>query len=292
MTRRTRTPVTRPLLRWHGGKWRIAPWVIEHFPQHRCYVEAFGGAASVLLRKSRVGAEVYNDLDDDVVNLFRLLRDPDCAAQLLHALELTPFARTERDECCALADTPVEQARRLIVRSFMGFGSDSSRIDRCTGFRSSSNRDGGGSTPARDWANYPPALEAIVNRVRGVVIEHRDALEVMRIHDQPWTLHYVDPPYLPATRRIHSGHGYVHELSAQDHRRLLQGLRDLQGMVVLSGYPHASYSRALCDWRPVSLQTYADGAQPRTEMLWLNPATQRALAQQELPFGINKGAAA
>ncbi|WP_208623973.1 DNA adenine methylase [Komagataeibacter swingsii] len=286
------SPVTRPLLRWHGGKWRIAPWITEHFPHHRCYVEAFGGAASVLLRKLRSGAEVYNDLDDDVVNLFRVLRNPAHADQLVRLLEMTPFARTEHDDCREHADCPVERARRMVVRSFMGFGSDSCRMDRRTGFRSSTNRDGGRSSPARDWANYPDALRAIIERVQSVVIEHRDAMEVMQIHDQPWTLHYVDPPYLPATRRMHAGHGYVHELSGKDHRKLLSALRGLKGMVVLSGYPHSSYDRMLRGWRSVSIQTYADGARPRTEMLWLNPATQSALAQQELPLHINKEKAA
>lgn len=286
------SPVTRPLLRWHGGKWRIAPWITEHFPHHRCYVEAFGGAASVLLRKPRSGAEVYNDLDDDVVNLFRVLRNPAHADQLVRLLEMTPFARTEHDDCRKHADCPVEHARRMVVRSFMGFGSDSCRMDRRTGFRSSTNRDGGRSSPARDWANYPDALRAIIERVQSVVIEHRDAMEVMQIHDQPWTLHYVDPPYLPATRRMRAGHGYVHELSGKDHRKLLSALRGLKGMVVLSGYPHSSYDRMLRGWRSVSIQTYADGARPRTEMLWLNPATQSALAQQELPLQINKEKAA
>src|SRR3954470_24963100 len=89
------TALIRPALRYHGGKWKIAPWIISHFPPHRIYVEPFGGAASVLLRKHRAYAEVYNDLDDWAVNLFRLLGDEQSAERLRRLLELTPFARTE-----------------------------------------------------------------------------------------------------------------------------------------------------------------------------------------------------
>jgi DNA adenine methylase len=85
----------RPVLRAHGGKWRIAPWILGHLPAHRIYVEPYGGGASVLLRKERSYAEIYNDLDGEIVNFFRVLRDPEQAGRLLELLELTPFAREE-----------------------------------------------------------------------------------------------------------------------------------------------------------------------------------------------------
>lgn len=257
---------TRPVLRWHGGKWNLAPWVIENLPPHRIYVEPFGGAASVLIRKRRSYAEVYNDLDDDVVGLFRVLRDAALAPRLVEAVALTPFARVEQVEAYQLADDPVERARRLIVRSFMGFGSNG--VHRATGFRANSNRSG--TTPARDWANYPPALAAIVECLSGVTVEHRDAKAVMAAHDGPQTLHYVDPPYLPETRD--KGGDYAHELTAGQHIELLEFLQTLEGMVVLSGYPHPTYDAALAGWTRVERKALADGARARVEVLWKNPA--------------------
>jgi DNA adenine methylase len=257
---------TRPVLRWHGGKWNLAPWVIGFFPPHKCYVEPFGGAASVLIRKPRAYAEVYNDLDGAVVNLFRVLRS-ERAEELVKLVRLTPFAREEFMSAYGEAEDEVERARRLIVRSFMGFGSNGH--NRSTGFRANSNRSG--TTPAHDWHNYPDALAHIVTRLQGIVIENRDAKQVMAAHDTPATLHYVDPPYVLSTRSDPSK-DYHTELSDDDHADLLQFLRGLAGTVILSGYPHAEYDAALHDWHRVERKHLADGARERTEVLWINRA--------------------
>lgn len=268
--------ISRPVLRWHGGKWLLAPWIISYFPEHKVYVEPFGGAASVLLRKPRAYAEIYNDLDDEVVCLFRVLRHEGSAKRLVERLELTAFARAEFEAAYAMSPDPVEIARCLIVRSYMGFGSDGTRRDLTTGFRASSSRSG--TTPARDWQNYPAALGAIIDRLRGVVVEHRGAIACMARHDSPETLHYVDPPYMPATRQTcHRGHGYNHELTADDHRVLLAELKQLSGMVVLSGYDHPLYETALTGWFRTERATYADGARPRREVLWINPVAYERL---------------
>lgn len=271
--------VTRPVLRWHGGKWLLAPWIIENLPPHRVYVEPFGGAASVLLRKPRAYAEVYNDLDGDVVNLFRVLRDETTGPRLADMVRLTPFSRDEQVEAYDTADDAVEQARKLIVRSFMGFGSNGTH--RATGFRANSNRSG--TTPARDWFNYPEALAAVVERLRGVTIENRDACEVMAAHDTDEALHYVDPPYLPETRD--PGGDYAHELTADDHGKLLVFLRGLKGAVVLSGYPHPLYDEALPGWHRIERAALADGARARTEVLWINPQAEARCHHSRGLFG-------
>lgn len=268
---------TRPVLRWHGGKWKLAPWIISHFPKHRVYVEPFGGAASVLLRKERSYAEVYNDLDQDVVTLFRVLRDAEAGAALLAALKLTPFAKMEFEESYKPATDQIEIARRLVIRSFMGFGSNGHNAATKTGFRSNSNRSG--TTPARDWANYPDLLPTIIERLTGVVIETRDACGVMSAHDGAETLHYVDPPYMFETRSksMHRNGCYAHEMDRGGHVRLLNHLRTLEGMIILSGYPDELYDTLLADWRRVEIAAHADGARDRVEVLWLNPSCSSAL---------------
>jgi hypothetical protein len=180
-------PVTRPAVRWYGGKFRLAPWIIAHCPPHRIYVEPFGGGGSVLLRKPRAYAEVYNDLDDWIVNLFKVLRDRTKSTRLIELLRLTPFARVEFEEADTATSDDVENARRLIVRAFMGFGSNAHAADpkpavfrsyvrganktgnprtgfRSTGFRSNSNRSG--TTPARR-RRFRRRVERPVGQARG-----------------------------------------------------------------------------------------------------------------------------
>lgn len=273
------TKPTRPALRYHGGKWMLAPWIIAHLPPHRVYVEPFGGAASVLIRKPRAEAEVYNDLDGEIVNLFRVLRDPLQAEELRRQLELTPFARQEFELSYETHSNPVEQARRTVARSFMAFGS-SGTSGRRTGFRADSTRLRG--APSRDWMNVPEAIAAVAGRFRGVTIENRDACEVMARHDAPETLHYVDPPYLPETRNLGSPYckkgQYRHELTRDQHADLLEFVRGLSGYVVLSGYDSELYNTALRGWVRVERRALATGARPRTEVLWINRPSQDVLA--------------
>jgi len=263
------TRPTRPLLRWHGGKWLLAPWIISHFPAHRVYVEPFGGAGSVLLRKDRSYAEVYNDMDGEVVNLFRVVQQN--GGELVRLLRATPFARREFKLSYEPIDNPVEQARRTVIRSFMGFGSNSH--NKATGFRSNSNRSG--TTPAKDWQNYPDCLVRVVERLRGVVVEDRDASACCVAHDGPKTLHYLDPPYVFETRD--KGTDYRFEMTDAEHARLKETLDGLEGFVCVSGYQSSLYNEVYSDWDCRLRPSYADGARPRVEALWLNPALSKSL---------------
>lgn len=274
--------VRRPILRYHGGKWKLAEWITSHFPPHRVYVEPFGGGGSVLLRKPRSYAEVYNDRWGDVVNLFRVLRDQEQACRLAQLLELTPYAR---DEFMATYEPdsgdPVEDARRMIFRSLAGFGSAAASRSHVTGFRGSSNRSG--TTPAQDWRNYPGHVPDFIDRLRGVVIENRAAADVIAQHDSPETLFYVDPPYPHSTRGFRRRNAaYAFELTDEDHEQLAGVLHAVSGMVVLSSYPCDLYDGLYRGWQKIEIGTHADGANDRIEVLWLNPACADAQRQPRL----------
>lgn len=259
--------VTRPMIRYHGGKWRLAPWIISHFPSHRVYVEPFGGAASVLLKKPRSHAEVYNDLDAEMVNLFRVARDR--GSELRRSLELTPFAREEFDLAWQPADDLLERARRTVVRAAMGRDAASATMHRKCTFRVHTGSQTRQATTMQDWTNFPAALDGIIDRLRGVAIENREASEVMAAYDGKDVLHYVDPPYVVSTRPTFND--YRHELDDAGHVALIESLRSLKGKVLLSGYDCELYRDLLRGWRKVERQAFADGGNARVEAVWLSP---------------------
>ncbi len=267
---------TRSVLRYFGGKWTLAPWVIAHLPQqHRIYVEPFGGAASILMRKPRSPVEVYNDLDQEIVGIFEVLQDPAQCAALMRRLRRTPYSRGEFERAFIRTDDPIVRAQRAIVRAYQSMHHTSLFNPKKTTFADA--RHLSGSSKSREWANYPRSLATVHRRLQGVVIERRDALEVLRVQDSPETLFYVDPPYVPATR---SSGGYRHELDAAQHVALLEALKRVQGMVVLSGYPSPMYDEALAGWRRVERQHNAMAlkAHARTEVLWISPNAAARLA--------------
>jgi DNA adenine methylase len=260
----------RPILRYHGGKWRIAPWILSYIPKHKIYVELFGGGGSILLRKSRSYSELYNDLDGEIVNLFRVTRER--GYELMEKLILTPYSREEFLLAYEPSNDPLEQARRTVIRSFMGFGSSAATQGKSTkgkkpstGFRTNTNR--AGTTTAHDWANYPDALKGIIDRLRGVIIENRNALEIIPIHDTEQTVFYADPPYLPSVRDY--GKDYRYEMSIEDHIKLAEKLNRVKGAALISGYHSGLYEELYKGWVRREKKTYADGALPRTEVLWM-----------------------
>lgn len=274
--------VTSPALRYHGAKFRLASWVMQFFPPHRCYVEPYGGAAGVLLQKPRAYAEVYNDLDGDVVNFFSILRDPVDRAKLIEACILTPYARDEFDLAWEPTDDRIERARRLAIRAQMGFGSAGATKGK-TGFRIDTRRKYG--TSQQLWVEYPKAIAAAGERFTGVMIENRPAIEVLQQHDAPDALFFVDPPYMHETRVLGAGKTgyYSHEMTDDEHAELLDVLLELEGCVVVTGYETDLYQERLKGWTHHTTSSRISagrGTAVRTEHAWLNPACATQLDQR------------
>lgn len=269
---------TRPALRYFGGKWSIADWIIGYLPAHECYVEPYGGSAAVLLRKPPATFEVYNDLDSAVVTFFRVLRrQPD---ELIRAINCTPWSREELAVSYA-DDAPddLERARRLYVQlwqAWHGHGHEQTsgwRYQRAAIARST-------KYVIREW-NQTAHLSAIAARLKLVQIEHDTAINVIQRYDHPGAVFYVDPPYVHVTRKRSDRRAgsYKHEMDDADHRALAEALHACRGAVLLSGYTSPLYAELYGDWERVERVAIDNAGNRRTESLWLNPAAITGQAQ-------------
>lgn len=272
-TERLRSP-----LNYFGSKSRIASRIVKYFPAHHTFVDVFGGSAAVLLAQPPSPVEVYNDIDGDLVNFFRVLQDPNLYAKLCWALSHTLHSRAEFELAKQKAADPVEAARRFMVRqrqSFGGKGYDWSYSVHKT--------IGGMASVPRRWQQGIEALPAARTRFHDVQIEQADWREVMLRFDSPETLFYCDPPYHPDVRV--SGK-YRHEFTARDHQQFVAFLPAIRGMVALSGYQTEAY-KALerGGWKRVDfkIRTHSsDYRSRRVESLWLSPNCAQGVENRNL----------
>lgn len=268
----------RPALRYYGGKWNLAPWIISHFPPHKNYVEPCGGAASVLLQKPRSPLETYNDLDGNVVNFFRVLRDrPD---ELIYKLGLTPWSREEA--MLPINDNGidcVEWARRYWIKSWMIIG-DLGKTHEA--FRVSNKPK---SKPS-DIMRQIPYLWYWIERMQGVQIENCDAIKLITRNDSQETLYYFDPPYVQDTRS--HKFEYIEEVTTDFHMAASDTLRGTQGYAIVSGYACPLYTELYeaHGWHRVDKEAQTNSGGKRIESLWLSPRTWAALHQDvsDLPL--------
>ena len=258
-----------PALLYHGSKFRLASWVRQFFPPHRLYVEPYAGSMAVLLTKDPAQTEVANDLDQEVVNFFRILRTR--SDELINQIMLTPYSRAEFDASYAPADDDLERARRLYVRSWMGYGVKLGRWK--TGFQTAISPTA--PNISRRWTRVDH-LWILAERLRSTIIECEPALRVIRRYDAPDALFYVDPPYVASTRSKWFAAGYNHEMTEQDHIELAGLLHRIKGMAIIAGYPSALYNQLYDGWRMVSTSARNVKSQIVTECMWLSPAVTRA----------------
>jgi DNA adenine methylase len=267
-----------PALRYHGSKWRDAARIIRYFPPHLTFVDNYAGSAAVLLQKAPSRFEVLNDLNGDVTTFFQILRDQ--PQQLIRAIELTPYSRKELALAFQVTSDPLETARRFYVRSWQGWGAGALKEKKGWRYMHSPTRS---SSVAEDWQRTEHLWD-IAKRLRQVQIECTPALEILKRMDTPHTLFFLDPPYLPDTRKgsCAPSSQYVFDMDEKAHRVLGKQLQAIQGMVILCGRPSALYDELYAGWSSVSWQSQTNGGGAATECLWLSPKASAALEQVQL----------
>ncbi len=264
-------------LKWHGGKYYLAPKIVRLLPPHLHYVEPYAGSLAVLLQKDPRGvSEVVNDLHGELMNFWMVLADENLFAKFVHRAQVTPFSETlfeQAGDPSIAEESPSARAYWFFVRCRQSragcFGEFATLTRRRT--RRGMNEQ------AAAWLSAVEGLPQVHARLQRVVILRRDALDVIKSQDGPASLFYLDPPYLHDTRA--STGQYQHEMSRDEHVALLERLATIQGKFLLSGYPSALYDEYASrhGWRHVDFQlpnNAAGGKTKRrmTERVWMNYA--------------------
>jgi len=256
--------IRRPALKYYGGKWRLAPWIISHFPPHNHYIEPCFGGGSVLLRKPPSDLESVNDLNGRVVNFFKILRDR--PNDLIRLIDLTPWAQEEYDLSKIGCDDSLEDARQFFIMSWMSING----APLPTGFRIGKTRGGRGTVAPQDIINH--SLYKVAKRIKSVQITNLDAIEFLnKFSDDPNSLIYFDPPYLSSTRTGRF-YGEWDDFDKQ-HKEAAEILRNSPAYIIVSGYICDEYYELYEEygWTRVDKKNRVQNNKKRTESLWLSP---------------------
>lgn len=271
---------------YFGAKLKLASKIVEMLPPHAAWVEVFCGSAAITCAKQPVPIEVINDLDGQIVNVFQQLRTN--PRRLINAISLTPYAKQELEFCRGNLDhrSPLERARRFLVFSMMTVnGTLGSRAG--FSFSDAHSRHGREARVSR-WLALPKRLQDVVNRLRNVRVENRDAVSIVRMFsDRPASLLYLDPPYFVKRRR-----GYVVDARHEEfHRLLLNACVKARCMMLISGYDTDLYNEALSSargWSRVTIDTIVRDTvgkkYARREVLWMNKSFTRAKQSGRIPI--------
>lgn len=250
------------VLKYPGAKNRLASWICDYIPEHKVYLEPYFGSGAVFFNKEPCHIETINDLNSDVYNFFKVLRDE--GKLLATALYMTPYSREEYERAYIVDDTDsdVEKARKFCVKCWQGFGCANLYKN---GFRS--GQQSNSPNCAKSWGDIPETLKQASERLKQAQIENLPAAELIKRYNTLDVFIYADPPYLPGTRK---GYLYKHEMTVEEHKELLEALIKHPGKVLISGYDNDLYNEILVGWNKVQKKTQAEKGLARTETLWMN----------------------
>lgn len=258
---------------YFGGKFYHVREIIPLMCKLNGYCEPFGGSASILINREPCELEVYNDLNNDIVNFFRVLREN--PEELIRRIELTPYSRQEFRNCLEFYDNcsdPIERARMFYVLVRQSVNSvfslkvlteKSWSFIKHPKYRHSSKMSAVSS--AGEW------LDLIAKRLKNVTIENDDAIKVIKRYDSEDMMFYCDPPYPHECREFIDA--YEYEMSDEQHIELYEVLSRCRGKIMVSSYENELYNKLYKDWIKIKLTPKTAPSSQRTirqEVLFLN----------------------
>ena len=253
---------------YYGGKFSHLGFILPLLPSCSHFVDVFGGSGSVLMNRDPSPIETYNDIDQRVVNFFRVLRQN--PQELINALELTPYSRLEHELAKTHSKDELEEARRFFVLISQSRNAIANSSANWTSTRTTTRR--GMSKNVSAWLSSIDGLEEVVERFRSVQIENERAIPLIRKYDDKDTLFYCDPPYVHTSRV--SVDNYKFEMVLEEHIELAEVLNNTSAKVALSGYDDPFYDMYYSDWYKTIATEKGIGSSKtlatRQEVLWTN----------------------
>ena len=257
------------VIQYPGKKSYIAKWIVGRFPngyQKMTYLEPFFGSGSVFFCKERSSIETINDIDSEIFNLFVQIRDN--PNELAGLLKNTLWGRDEQNLAFEYCESPIERARRCIVRFWFTFGGNGNIRN---GMRFEIKHNTGGNKYFH--LKLPDMILKISERLKHndkclVQIENKNVFELIPKYDRENVLMYLDPPYVLETRN--NKKYYKHEFTDDDHEKLLRLVSCSNAKIIISGYMNDLYHKYLRRWRCETVTTKDQAGNRKAECIWLN----------------------
>lgn len=252
--------MTNPVLLYPGGKYKIRDWICSYIPPHRSYLEPFCGGASIFFAKSPCELEILNDINGDICNFFRVLRDQ--GEELAKKIFLTPYSREEYENAYipSSEDTELERARKFCIKCNLSFAGGNRYK---TGFRIGR---------ADNWNQLPETIIEAAKRIKQAQIESMPAIELIKKYQNSETFIYLDPPYYFQNSTDKYQYLYKHILKPEEHEEMLKILVESPAKILLSGYENSLYEKYLekNGWKKKKKIAVANKGGYREETLWMN----------------------
>ena len=269
--------MTKSPINWYGGKYYMKKTIVELFPEHKTYIEGFGGAGHILLYKEPSEIEVYNDLNEGLYLFFKLLRNDETRDKLIAKIQLTPYSRREFYECrdnWSNQKGEIEKARMFYIKTMQSF----SGVGTSWSYSKNKSRRGISQAVSKFLGNVDENMLDVIDRLREIQIENLDIIDLLDKYDSKDSLFYLDPPYIAETRI--SEKVYDKEMPLEKHEELIDKLLNIKGKVVLSGYDNDTYNKLTDNgWKKINIGDYKNrcrednnGLKTRTkeEYVWIN----------------------